>query len=34
MHTATWEQIKRGEVTDVYFARTVEVMRKAGSSGT
>jgi len=30
MHTATWEQIKRGEVSDVYFARTVEVMRKAG----
>ena len=30
MHTASWEQIKRGEVTDVYFTRTVEVMRKAG----
>jgi len=30
MHTASPDQIKRGEVTDVYFARTVEVLRKAG----
>jgi len=31
-HVATIDEILRGEVTDVYFVRTVEVLRKAGLS--
>jgi nicotinate phosphoribosyltransferase len=26
----TWEEIRRGDTTDVYFRRTMEVLRKAG----
>lgn len=29
-HTATDEEIKRGEVTDIYFLRTLEVLRAKG----
>lgn len=30
MHTASWEDIKEGKVTDVYFARTAEILRSRG----
>ncbi|PWB60716.1 MAG: nicotinate phosphoribosyltransferase, partial [Deltaproteobacteria bacterium] len=26
----TWEEIRRGDTTDIYFRRTMEVLRKAG----
>ena len=29
-HTATDEEIKNGEVTDIYFARTIEILRAKG----
>ena len=29
-HSATDEEIKKGEVTDVYFARTIEILRAKG----
>jgi len=30
----TWEEIRRGDTTDIYFRRTMEVLRAAGKDGT
>ncbi len=30
LHVATWEEVVQGQVTDVYFRRTVEVLRARG----
>ena len=30
----TWEEIRRGDTTDIYFRRTMEVLRAAGKEGT
>jgi hypothetical protein len=27
MHTANWDKIKSGQVTDVYFRRAVEILK-------
>jgi len=30
----TWEEIRRGDTTDIYFRRTMEVLRATGKDGT
>ena len=30
----TWEEIRRGDTTDIYFRRTMEVLRAAGKDRT
>jgi len=30
MHTATWNEVKHGLVTDIYFERTKQILKTKG----